>query len=369
MNSPFSKLSKFFEFDSTPKEESVIGIDFGSSSIKLVQLKQDRDTAVLETYGELQLGPYAGVEVGRATNLESGKITQALVDIIQEASVTSRSAGIAVPYASSFVTVVSLPTQDNKTLQAMIPIEARKYVPVPIAQVTLDWFVIPEKKGSAGADTASKATRVLLAAIHNEALGKFKSVAEGSGITSSFNEIEIFSTIRSSVERPEDTVMLIDIGAATTKLYIVSGGIVQVTHSMTVGGQDLTLALAKSLELKVDEAEELKRQVGLTEKNNPRIERALSFPLERICLDSRRMLEGYERLAGVPPVSSIILSGGGSTLRGFEEYAHGILGRTVVPANPFSKLGYPAFLADTLREIGPSFAVAIGVALRKLGER
>lgn len=341
---------------------SVLGIDFGSSSIKVVQLRQDDGVVVLETYGELQLGPYAKIEVGRATNLSPARLIAALKDILREAGVTTNAAGVAVPYSASFVAVISLPAESNEALQSMIPIEARKYVPVPIAQVTLDWFAIPETKG-----VDSRGMRVLLAAIHNEALAKFKTVVTGGEIVSSFNEIEIFSSIRSVVSNQSDTVMIMDIGAALTKLYIVSGGIVQATHSINIGGQDFTSSLSKSLELSMEKAEEMKREVGLTAKDNPRIERALSFPLERIFIESRRVLEGYERQGGVT-VTSVVLSGGGATLKGLEEYAQNSLGRSIVRAHPFSKVRYPAFIEPTLKDIGPSFAVALGVALRRLQE-
>ncbi len=366
MDINFKNLGKLFARTAERVSGNAVGIDFGSSSIKIVELKEERGAVHLVTYGELQLGPYAQVPVGRATSLEPSRIAEALRDIIREAQVTSTYAGVAVPYASSFVTVITIPVRDPSELAGIVPIEARKYVPVPVNQVTLDWFPIPDKNGTS-ANSAS--VRVLLAAIHNEALSKYKSVIDGAGINGAFNEIEVFSTIRSSVQNAQDTVLIMDIGAASSKLYIVSGGIVQATHSVNVGGQDLTSSLSKGLEVESTAAEEMKRQVGLTEVDNPRIERAMSLPLERICADARRLMEMYERDSRSTPISSIVLSGGGSVLKGFEEYAQKTLARRIVRADPFSKVIYPAFLEGTLKEIGPSFAVAIGVGLRALSER
>jgi type IV pilus assembly protein PilM len=362
----FGTLGKKLFSRSESSPQGVLGIDLGSSSIKLVQLRTEDGNVTLDTYGELQLGPYAGLGVGRATNLEAPRLAEALSDIITEAGVSSRNAGTAVPYASSFITVIPVPVANTPgALEHIIPIEARKYVPVPISQVTLDWFIVPPHRDT---PEGGKGTRILLAAIHNEAMARSRAVLTQAGVANAFDELEIFSSIRSSIDDPASTVMVLDIGAATSKLYIVAEGVVQATHSLPVGGQDMTSSLAQSLELTHEAAEEMKRQVGLTAEDNPRIARAMSFILERIAMDARRMIEAYER-TGSSPVTSIVLSGGGSALRGLEEYLERALGRKVTSANPFSKVVYPAFLDATLKEIGPSFSVALGVALRRLSER
>ncbi len=364
----FSKITGAFSFGQKT-EAGVVGIDIGSSSIKVVQLKKQRGAATLETYGELQLGPYANVEIGRATNLDQKRLAEALVDIVREASVTTKQAALGISYASSFVTVISFPSVDEGQLASMVPIEARKHVPVPINEVMLDWFVIPEPKGNADAPQAGRSgTRVLLAAIHNEALAKMRSVTQNAALVTSFVEIEVFSTIRSSVLEEDDVVVLLDIGAATSKMYVVAHGIVQKTHSTTIGSQDITLTLSKSLQLSVADAEELKRQIGLLEVgNDPRIKQAINFSLERILSDARRFIAMYESTSNTK-ISKVILTGGGVLLKGLPEQAAAFLERTVALADPFSKVQYPAFLEDTLKEAGPSFTVAVGVALRKLNE-
>lgn len=368
MQFDFSKLAKVFNLGGLASEEAgVVGVDIGSSSIKVVQLKRVNSSAVLETYGELQLGPYANVEIGRATNLDPARLSEALVDIVREASVSSKKIALGISYSSSFIVVIALPVADEAQLASMVPIEARKYVPVPINEVTIDWFVIPETRGEAGA-AQSTTLRVLLAAIHNEALGKYRTVAKNAALSASFTEIEVFSTIRSSVLEEDGVVVLLDLGAATSKLYIVDGGIVQRTHSMTVGSQDMTLSLSAALQLSVADAEELKRQVGLSEAgNDSRIKQSLNFTLERILAESRRVMAAYE-IGTKTKISKVILTGGGALLKGVLAYAKTYFERDVVLADPFSKVEYPAFLEDTLKEAGPSFAVAIGVALRRLNE-
>ena len=369
MQFDFSKLARMLGLGGLAQEGTgVVGVDMGSSSIKVVQLKNIRGSAALETYGELQLGPYANVEIGRATNLEPARLSEALVDIVREASVSSRETAFGISYAASFITVFALPSGDEGQIAAMVPIEARKYVPVPINEVTIDWFVIPEPRGDEKDARKSPSTRILLAAINNEALGKYHAVAKNAALNMSFTEIEVFSTIRSSVLEDDGLVALLDIGAATTKLYVVSSGIIQRTHAMTIGSQDMTLALSQALQLSVADAEKLKRQVGLSDAgNDPRIKQSLDFTLERILGESLRVLRAYENNTGTK-ISKVILTGGGVLLKGLLAHATAYFEREATLADPFSKVEYPAFLEDTLKEAGPSFAVALGVALRKLSE-
>ena len=366
MSFDFSKLSRAVSFGGLKKEGAgVVGIDIGSSSVKVVQLKSVRGVATLETYGELQLGPYANVEIGRATNLDATKLSEALVDIVREASVSSKQVALGMSYSSSFVTVIIIPVNDESQLASIVPLEARKYVPVPMSEVTLDWFVIPDAKGGKGDNNK----RVLLAAIHNESLSKYQTVIQNAALQSSFVEIEIFSTIRSSTQGTQGTSVILDIGAATTKLYVVRNGVIERTHSMTIGSQDMTLSLSQALELSVIDAEELKRQVGLEGgETDPRIAQSLNFSLDRILHESARLVGAYEQRSQ-DTISKVILTGGGSLLKGLSARATEYFKKDVVLADPFSKVSYPAFLEDTLKQAGPSFAVAMGVALRKLNEK
>ena len=181
------------------KGNSALGVDIGSSSIKVVQLKKEDGVAVLETYGELSLGPYEGVAIGKATSLPAEKIAEATKDLIRESNVTTTNAGLSIPFASSLLTFIELPGLDTRQLNKMIPIEARKYIPVPISEVMLDWFIVPQPD-NASAEQKKKA-QVLLVAIHNDVLNNYNTIVEKSGLKTDFFEIEIFSTIRSVLDQ------------------------------------------------------------------------------------------------------------------------------------------------------------------------
>jgi type IV pilus assembly protein PilM len=107
------------------KNDSVIGVDIGSSAIKIVQIKKKKGKAVLETYGELALGPYAGIEIGRATSLPMDKIAEALSDVLREANTTTKQCGITLPLSSSLITFMTVPTTDDKQLGGMVTLDPK----------------------------------------------------------------------------------------------------------------------------------------------------------------------------------------------------------------------------------------------------
>ncbi|MCH7597926.1 type IV pilus assembly protein PilM [Patescibacteria group bacterium] len=364
---------------STSKGSSVIGVDVGSSAIKVVQLRKEKGIAVLETYGELALGPYADLEIGRATKLGNNKLSEALTDLLREASVTSVNAGFAIPFASSLLTLIEMPAVDTRQLNKMIPLEARKYIPVPINEVMLDWFIVPDnsrqtpkaggknKKDKEGS-VVRKKREVLLVAIHNEVLNKYNEIVANTHLDTSFFEIEIFSTIRATLDQGLAPVMLIDIGAATTKVYIVEYGIVRISHVINRGSQDVTLGMSKSLGISVTRAEEIKREQGLkSNSDNKDVVRVALLTLDYIFSEADRVLLNYQRKYN-KNVSRVILTGGGAIMKGVIDLAHKHLESEVLLGDPFAKVDSPAFLDDVLKEAGPEFTVALGLALRKLHE-
>ena len=346
------------------KEKSVLGIDIGSSSLKVVQLRKEKGQAVLETYGELALGPYGGEAVGQATNLSPEQITETLKDLIREAKVTTTSCGVSIPFARSLLSLVELPYRKNQQEQkTIIELEARKYIPAPIAEVQLDWFLVPDKELSEK-ETEKEKVSVLIVAVHNDELSLLQRVVAGSGLVASFYEIEIFSTIRAVVDEPIKPVMVLDIGAASTKIYIVEHGVPAFSHSISVGSQDITRAISISSGVSISRAEAVKKEEGLKENAGTG---NLDVVFSRIFAEARRVLVQYET-SHKKSIASIVLTGGGGVTKSLGAYAKDLFSIDVRVADPFAKTEAPAFMRSVLEEIGPEFAVAVGLALRKLEE-
>jgi type IV pilus assembly protein PilM len=370
MPNPISDIFKNFMHEKTP---SVVGVDIGSSAIKVVQIKRKKGKAVLETYGELALGPYAGTEIGRSTNLPPEKIAEAILDIFKESNITTTNSGVSIPMRSSMVSLIKIPSTNAKQIDQMVPIEARKYIPVPIAEVALSWSVIPTDRDMTEEDREKNRnvpmSEVLMVAVHNDVIGNYKTLAEKANLNVGFFEIEMFSAIRAVIDIGDPaSVMIFDMGAGVTKVYIVEHGVIKESHMINRGSQDITLGISTALSVTIDYAERLKRNYGSNgEREDKEIAEIITITTESVFNEANSVLLNYQKKNN-KNVTKIILTGGGVMLKGFLQKAVIHFQTETVYGDPFSKVEIPAFLREILKATGSEFSVAMGLALRKLQE-
>ena len=363
-NFSFKKISSVFQ-----KESGFLGIDIGSSSIKVVQLKKEKERAILQTYGELSISGYAdNGEVGKAFTVVDTKLSDALKDVLREAQVTVKKAVVSIPLKNSFLTTMEMPRLSDQEMKEAIPYEARKYVPIPLSEAMIDWWVMPPMSMDSAASSIGSPKRdfvsVFLAAVPKEVVEKYESILKKVGLEISGFEIEVFSFARSAIKRDLGSVLLIDLGASSMRLIIADGGSVRATHNVERGSQELSIALAQSLGVNFDRAELLKRESGIMHR--PETEGVVSVlePLvDFFASEGERFLLDWKRKGG-RPISRVVLGGGGALLKGLVDVMIKRYGVEVEIADPFSKVVYPAFLEPSLMDIGATFTNAIGLALR-----
>ncbi len=366
-----------------PKERSAVAIDFGISSVKVVQLRKEHGKAILETYGELACGPYNDLAVGQATPLSTDKYVELIRDLFKEANVTAKIGAIAIPLSHSLIVSAEIPEIPEARLPEVIPLEARKYVPVPISEVILDWWVVPRSQSdfapAVDASTQSseevmsstdgnsgRKMEVLIASIHKDSVREYQSIVSKLNLQVDAFEIETFSSIRSVMPNDLSATAILDIGAGSAKIAIVDYGIVRLSHTIPKGSQDITVSISKSLSIPFAKAEEVKRRLGLVgdiEKGD--LVEMISPTVEYIFAEANKTMVKYQK-EHKRSINKVVLIGGGATLKGILDIARGIMGVPVVLGLPFDKVEAPAFLNNVLKEAGPEFAVAIGLALRKL---
>ena len=355
-------------------DDRVVGIDIGTSSIKVVELKKEGGRAVLDTYGALALGQYVeGGHTGQVTSLNAGIIAKALKDALQETKITSTNIVLGIPSASCIVFILQLPSSiDQKDLAVVIPNESKKFIPVPITDVSIDWYVIPRREDSGTearvlSESGGEAMMsVLVVATLNETLTKFSEILQKTGLPSDSLEIEVFSHIRSSLGRELFPVLIVDIGASKTKLTIVEHGIVETFRLVNRGAQDITLAIAHSLELNFEKAEAMKKEFGLLPHPEfPKLADIVKGQIFNIFQESNTTMLSYEKRYN-KNIGKVIFTGGGAMTHGLLDYAKQNFAADLVIADPFAKINTPVFLSGVLKNTGPEFSAAIGLALKKI---
>lgn len=355
----FKKLFSSIPTNTNQPPKKVVGIDFGASSLKVVEVELREDGVLaLTTYGELQLGPYAESGMGSTVKLPLQKRIEAVVDVMRESGITAKDAVLSLPLSESFVTVISLAVKEGEDVAPRVHVEARKYIPVPISDVALEWTEIEQPKGA-----PALTKEVLVAAIQNKSLSDMRAILEAIQMTSRPSEIEIFSALRAITKDSDTSVAVIDVGAYISKLYIAESGFLQRLHRVQAGGAHATNAIAKQLNVTFEEAENIKRNYTPDHPHAEVVKKVMSTTFERSFQEFKRVIAQYE-LRHDKQISRIVFTGGTVSFHDFSSYAKYVFDREVEITNPFTKVAYPAFMEDTLKEIAPVFAVALGAALR-----
>lgn len=362
------------------KGKSVIGLDIGRSFIKVVQLRNENEKVILETYGEIALGPYAGLSVGGATKLAPEEIVEAIKALFKETNVTANTGALSIPLDSTLLTLIEMPKMEEVKLQKAIPLEAKKYIPAASDEISLDWMVIPKRKDEdedeaqkkdeadgKDAATAPEKVEVLIMAIHNDVLTKYNNIINGISLVNSSLEIEVFSAVRAVLSRDMSTFMVLDIGSTSTKLSIVERGVIKGSHIVGKGSRDITKAIASAKRVTETKAEELKRKVGISgEGEDGTVLLEVTLPIvDQILAEANNVILNYQQ-KNSRPVTKVALIGGGVLLPGFVERAQEKLSTDVFYSDAFTKVQTPEFLDSILKDAGPEFAVAVGLALRRL---
>ncbi len=355
-------------------DNRVVGIDIGTSSIKVVELKKEGGRVILDTYGALALGQYnEGGFIGQVTNLSVENLTKAVIDVLRETAITSTNIVLGIPSVSCIIFILQLPSQiEEKNLALVIPNEAKKFIPVPLNDVSLDWYVLPRREDSGNearvlAESGGVATMsVLVVATLNETLTKYTDVMQKSGLPVDSLEIEVFSHIRSVMTRELYPVMIVDIGASKTKLTIVEHGIVETFRLVNKGSQDMTQAISHSFELSFEQAENLKKEHGLiAPPEYPRLAEPIKIQLAEIFQETNATILAFEKRYN-KNIGKIIFTGGGAMTHGLIDYAKQSFASELAIADPFVKVESPVFLSGVLKNTGPEFSIAIGLALKKI---
>jgi len=337
-----------------PTSQNVLGIDIGSSSIKVVELEDRAGVLTLVTYGEIQLGPYVEQPLGAAVQLNPKQEQEALVDVIRESAVKSSQAVFAMPLSASFISTTTLDVGPDADLSAQVRLEARKIIPASLSEVTLDWAELDTGSNQSGRS-------VLIAAIQNIAIERLNILMQFVGFQNSPTEIECFSAGRTVSRKGHSIIM--DFGASSAKMYISNEGVLNRMHRINVGGTEVTQQFADLQETDFETAELQKIQLQSNDPAYLSLKGVYTKVYGRALREFKQVIEHYQTSQDTE-VATIYVCGGASLYPGLNKMIQATTGITTEHVNPFANVAYPAFMEDAMKEIGPSFVPSLGAALR-----
>lgn len=332
----------FFE-----SKKSILGVDIGTNNIKIAQITTKDNVHNLDTYGLVNVA----FEIDEKEDTVE-KTVAVLKNLMQQAGVTTKKVVASLPNSAVFTSVLDMPALSDSELKNAVEFEAKKYVPLPVSEMTLSWTKV--EKNPDGKE------KVLLTAVPNVILKGYLRIFELAKLEPLALEIESLALIRALVpEDKKENILLIDIGAKSTHLNIIEGGNLLLTRNIPLGGESITNKIAESLKISIARAEQFKKDFGLNQASL--IPETIKPILVNIKTEAKQIQSIYQ--ARGKKFDKILIVGGTANLPGLDKFFTD-LGPTVVNGDPLMKLTYPQSIKGVINLYATNLAVAIGLALR-----
>jgi type IV pilus assembly protein PilM len=348
------------------KKKDVIGLDIGCSSIKLVELREDKKGYKLQNLAISPLPPEAIVD---GALMDSVTIIDTIRDVIANSKTKTKDVVTSVSGHSVIVKKISLPLMTEAELEESIQWEAERYIPFDINDVNIDFQIF------GAAPENPEVMDVVLVAAKKDIINDYVSIIMESGLNPVVIDIDSFAlenmlAINYEVAK-EETVAIVNVGASVTNIDIIKNNVSAFTRDIFKGGNQITEEIQRQLHVDHEEAEKIKvgSKVDLTSQSV--IENVLKTASESLAVEIGNSLDFFQSTTTYEKIGKLYLSGGGSKIKGFDIILQQQIGIPVEIANPFKKVDYSGknFDLEYLREIGPIMAVGVGLASRKVGDR
>jgi type IV pilus assembly protein PilM len=334
-----------------------VGIDFGTHSIKAVELLNiSSSTPKLANLGS-QLTP-KGV-INSENKADQEKLAAVLKKLYDSSGIKNKAAVMALPEFSVFTRFLEFPGVKQEELKDVVYYEAKQYIPMPLTEVQLSYVPI-------GFNAEKNAPRVLLVAAPRKIIDIYINIAVLAGLDLVAIETESVAMGRAMFRSTgKKNLVMLDFGANSTDMSILVEGNLVFSQSIAIGSDSLTQAIVNKFNFEYQRAEEFKRNYGVIENVlEGKIYAVLSPILESIMIEVRRGVEFYKSRTLSSAPTEYVLNGDGALLPGIKEFIAKSLGASVFIAVPWNHILVDSKFKDIVAKGGPSYSVAIGLALK-----
>ncbi len=343
--------------------KALTGLDIGSSSIKIVHLKETG-----KGYRLLNMGirPLPQEVIVDGAVMDAGVISDTLREILREMKIKVRDVAISVSGHSVIIKKIKVQEMTEDELEKNIQFEAEQYVPFDASEVNMDFVIL---------GTADGKMEVLLVVVKKDVINELTTVVTDSGLNPVVVDVDAFALQNmyetNYVMNPEDVVALVNVGASTTNINIIRDGMSIFTRDISVGGNQFTEAIQKQLQVSYDEAEQLKKGEAAGEKGPEEVIPIMGVISDNLAQEIQRSLDFFNSSNPDIQISRVSLCGGGSKVESVIRAVEQRLGIQVEMVNPLEAIAYnkKKFDPSEIEDAAPMLGIGVGLAIRKALDR
>jgi len=345
-------------------KKELIGVDVGSSAVKLVQLKESKGVYRLQAFGVKKLPSEAIVD---NAIMDASTVVEAVSELLAESKLKVKNVATSISGHSVIIRKISLPTMPEDELEKSIQYEAEQYIPFEINEVFLDFQIL-------GADPDDPSQmKVLLVAAKKDFVNDYLAVFREAGLNPVVVDVDGFA-VQNMFEAnyglaDEEVFALVNMGASAININIIKGGESVFTRDIQVGGNAVNDELQKRLGLNEEDAERVKLG-GIPEGVNANtVKEIIADAAANIAQEVQRSLDFFSATSADERVQKVFLTGGVSRMKQVGESLGSRLGIPVEVVDPFKGVLASGKDEAALENIAPTLSVALGLAMRRVGDK
>ena len=349
------------------RAKSLVGLDIGSSAVKAVELKAAGRGYRVTACGSEPLPPDSIVD---GAIIDGAAVADAIRRLFESRSIRTKDVAASLSGNAVIVKKITLPAMTEAELADSIYWEAEQYIPFDIQDVNLDYQVLEPADKAA----ANGSIDVLLVAAKKEKIADYTGVIAQAGRAAVVVDVDAFA-LQNAYEanygvEPGAVVVLLNAGAGATNINILSGEQSVFTRDVSIGGNAYTEALQRELNLPYEAADQLKRGTSVDGATFDEARPVLRAVTENVMLEIQKTFDFFKATAASDRIDKIVVSGGASRAEGFTEMLTERFEAPVETFDPFRRITFdPKKLGGDPADLGATSAVAVGLALRKGGDR
>ena len=350
------------------KAKAVVGLDIGSSAVKAVELKPAGKGYKVTGFGSEPIPPDSIVD---GASIDAAAVADAIRRLFDSRGIKTKDVAASLSGNAVIVKKITLPVMTEAELAESIYWEAEQYIPFDIQDVNLDYQILDKGDAANGKGTMD----VLLVAAKKEKIADYTGVIAQAGRSAVVVDVDAFALqnayeINYGIE-PGAVVVLLNAGASATNINILQGDQSVFTRDISIGGNAYTEALQRELSLPYESADALKRGIPVDGASYDDARPVLRAVTENMMLEIQKTFDFFKATAASDKIDRIVLSGGASRAEAFTEMLADRFEAPVEPFDPFKRIGFEGkkFQVDAPADVAPTVAVAVGLALRRVGDR